>query len=38
MLSKEECKKATTKWKETNTKNWSHPSPPYANKSFSIFN
>ncbi|MDG1509016.1 MAG: hypothetical protein P8Q53_04465 [Flavobacteriaceae bacterium] len=23
---------------ETNTKNWSHPSPPYANKSFSIFN
>lgn len=23
---------------ETNTKNWSHPFPPYANKSFSIFN
>ena len=30
--------KLTTPSMETNTKNWSHPSPPYANKSFNIFN
>ena len=30
--------KLTTPSMETNTKNWSHPFPPYANKNFSIFN